>query len=81
MNLGEGAVKMYKIIQGSDRSGYARGFGLTSSGAHEEVDVPIMDGRPVDRNGVPLEPDNKLITLGETRCESFMNGTLFVVVE
>lgn len=57
------------------------GFGLTESGAHEEVDVPVIDGRPVDKGGVPLEPDNRLVTLGETRCESFMNGALLVVVE
>ncbi|HPA84929.1 MAG TPA: hypothetical protein PLJ30_08985 [Deltaproteobacteria bacterium] len=72
---------MYKLIEGTEKEGYARGFGLTESGAHEEVDVPVRDGRPVDRNGIPLEPDNKLITLGDTRCESFLGGTLFVVVE
>ncbi len=72
---------MYKLIEGTEKRGYARGFGLTESGAHEEVDVPVIDGRPVDKGGVPLEPDNRMVTLGETRCESFMNGALLVVVE
>lgn len=72
---------MYKLIDGTEKHGYARGFGRTDSGAHEEVDVPVIDGRPVDRDGVPMEPDNRLVTLGETRCESFMGGTLLVVVE
>ncbi len=72
---------MYKLIDGTEKRGYARGFGRTDSGTHEEVDVPVIDGRPVDRDGVPLEPDNRLVTLGETRCESFMGGTLLVVVE
>lgn len=72
---------MYKLIQGTEQKGYAQGYGLTDSGAHEEVVVPIAMGRPVDKDGVPLKPDNRLITLEQTRCESFMDGALLVVVE
>ena len=72
---------MYKLIHGTEHEGYAQGYGLTDSGAHEEVVVPITKGKPVDRYGVPLKPDNRVITLGHTRCESFMDGTLLVVVE
>lgn len=71
----------YKLIEGTEKEGYARGFGLTPSGAHEEVVVPVVNGRPVDANRIPLESDHELITLGSTRCESFLDGTLFVVVE
>jgi hypothetical protein len=72
---------MYKLVQGTRERGFALGYGRDESGVHEEVSVPIIDGRPVDNKGVPLESDNRFISLGDTRCESFLNGNLFVVLE
>lgn len=72
---------MYKLVQGTMERGFAQGYGRNESGVHEEVSVPIQDGRPVDNHGVPLESDNAFITLEGTRCESYLGGDLFVVME
>jgi hypothetical protein len=71
----------YKLVQGTRKRGYAQGYGRNEAGVHEEVSVPVIEGLPVDNRDVPLESDNRLITLGGTRCESFLNGDLFVVIE
>lgn len=71
---------MYKLVQGNRERGFALGYGFTEEGVHEEVSVPIIDGRPVDDRGVPLESDGTFITLGSTRCESFLDGNLFVAL-
>jgi len=72
---------MYRLVQGTMKRGFAQGYGLTGAGVHEEVSVPIVEGQPVDTRGVPLESDRTFITLGSTRCESFLGGTLFVAIE
>lgn len=72
---------MYRIIEGTAVNGYAKAYGITGSGAHEEVIVPIKDGMPVDTTGIPLESDDRLILLGDTKCESFLGGGLLVVVD
>jgi hypothetical protein len=72
---------MYKLVQGTRERGFAQGYGRSQEGVHEEVSVPVVNGRPVDNRDVPLESDNKFISLGGTRCESFLNGDLFVAIE
>ena len=72
---------MYKLVQGTRERSFALGYGRGESGVHEEVSVPLVNGRPVDRNDVPLESDNRFISLGDTRCESFLDGNLFVALE
>lgn len=72
---------MYKLVQGTGERGFALGYGRDESGVHEEVSVPIIDGRPVDNRGIPLESDDRFISLGNTRCESFLDGNLFVALE
>ncbi|HQG32326.1 MAG TPA: hypothetical protein PLA83_10380 [Deltaproteobacteria bacterium] len=72
---------MYKIVQGTRERGFALGYGRDESGVHAEVSVPIVNGRPVDSNDVPLQSDNRFISLGDTRCESFLDGDLFVALE
>ncbi len=72
---------MYKLVQGTQERGFARGYGRTEEGVHEEVSIPLIHGRPVDTKEVPLESDNKFISLGDTRCESFLDGNLFIALE
>jgi hypothetical protein len=79
--MSEGGAHMYKLIQGTLERGYAQGYGRNEAGVHEEVSVPIAGGRPVDNRDVPLESDNKYISLAGTRCESFLKGDLLVVME